>query len=63
MTGEAMSCDDLFTQPLRVVNIGLEGFAEELRGAGIEVVHLDWRPPSGGDPRMAALLASLEDEE
>jgi FdrA protein len=58
-----MSCDDLFTRPLRVINIGLEGFAEDLHTAGAEVVHLDWRPPSGGDPRMAALLASLEDEE
>ena len=52
----------LFDEPLRVINIGLEIFAEELRGAGVEVVQLDWRPPSGGNPHLAALLASLDDD-
>ena len=57
-----MSCETLFNQPLRVINIGLEGFAEDLAAAGIAVLHLDWRPPAGGDPKLAALLASMEDE-
>ena len=42
-----------------VVNIGLEGFAEDLKSAQVAVVHLDWTPPAGGDPEMAALLAKL----
>jgi len=49
--------------PLRVINIGLELFAEDLKAVGVEVVHVDWRPPSGANPRLAALLASLEDDE
>jgi len=49
-------------EPLRVINIGLEIFAEDLKAAGVEVVQLDWRPPSGGNPHLAALLASLDDE-
>lgn len=53
----------IFTQPLKVINLGLEGFAEDLRAAGVEVVQMDWQPPTGGDPRLAALLASLEEEE
>ena len=57
-----MSCDALFSGPIRVVNIGLEGFADDLRAAGVEVVHLDWRPPSGGNAKLAALLASLDDD-
>ncbi len=57
-----MSCDALFTQPIRVINIGLEGFAEDLAAAGVEVVHVDWRPPSGGNPKMTALLAALDDD-
>ena len=57
-----MSCETLFNEPLRVINIGLEGFAEDLVAAGVTVVHLDWRPPAGGDPKMTALLASLEDK-
>lgn len=52
-----------FSEPLRVINIGIEAFAEDLRGSGVDVVHLDWRPPTGGNPRLAGLLASLEDEE
>jgi FdrA protein len=58
-----MSCESLFAGPLHVVNIGLEGFADELHAAGVDVVHVDWRPPSGGNPRMAALLLSLEEDD
>jgi FdrA protein len=53
----------LLAAPPRVINVGLELFARELAAAGVTVVHVDWRPPAGGDPRLAALLASLEDEE
>jgi FdrA protein len=49
-------------EPLRVINIGLEVFAADLAAAGIEVIQLDWRPPSGGNPRLAALLARLDDD-
>lgn len=52
-----------FDEPLRVINVGIEMFAEDLKAEGIEVVHLDWRPPTGGNPRLIALLASLDEEE
>lgn len=48
---------------LQVVIIGLESFAQDLRAQGLQVVHLDWRPPAGGNARLAALLASLDDED
>ncbi len=57
-----MSCEELFRQPIRVINIGLEGFAEDLQAAGVEVVQLDWRPPASGNAKMAALLAGLDDD-
>ena len=57
-----MSAPDLFAGPLRVVNLGLELFAETLEADGVTVVHVDWRPPAGGDLRLAALLAALDDE-
>ena len=47
--------------PLRVVSLGVDAFAAEVAAAGIPVVHLDWRPPAGGDPRVAATLAALDD--
>jgi Protein of unknown function (DUF1116) len=43
-----------------VVNIGLDLFATTLRALDVPAVHVDWRPPAGGDPRLAALLARLE---
>lgn len=58
-----MSGLNVFREPLRVINIGLEGFAEDLQREGVEVLHVDWRPPSGGNPKLAALLAILDDEE
>jgi len=53
----------VFTEPLRVINIGIEMFAEDLKLAGVEVVQLDWRPPTSGNPRLATLLARLEDDD
>jgi hypothetical protein len=44
---------------VEVVNIGLPGFAAELREAGVKVVQLDWAPPAIADPRLRRLLAKL----
>jgi FdrA protein len=49
----------LLDEPLKIVNIGLEGFAEELSHQGIEVIQVDWVPPAGGDPKLADLLSKL----
>jgi FdrA protein len=46
----------------RVINIGLELFADALASLGVPVAHVDWRPPAGGDPRLAMLLAKLGDD-
>ena len=55
--GEAT--DALLAQPPRVVNLGLERFADDLAAQGAAVIHVDWSPPAGGDRRLAALLAKL----
>ena len=49
----------LLDDPLKVVNIGLEGFASELKQQGVEVIQVDWAPPAGGDPKLADLLSKL----
>lgn len=49
----------LLTQTPVIINIGLEGFANELDSQQVSVVHLDWRPPAGGDPELADLLSRL----
>lgn len=49
----------LLAEKVSVVNVGLEGFAADLRASNVQVVHVNWAPPAGGDPKMAALLAKL----
>ena len=51
--------DALFEQELEVLNIGLEGFAEELTDQGVAVTQLNWRPPAGGDAELADILSKL----
>lgn len=43
-----MPIQDLFGQPLKAVNVGLESFAESLEDQGTPVQHVDWRPPLEG---------------
>ena len=49
----------LLTGPLKVVNVGIEDFAQELDSRGVETIHVDWSPPAGGDTKLAAILAKL----
>ena len=57
-----MNQKNILNDPLHVMNIGLEEFARDLRAEGIDVIQLDWRPPVGGNTRLAALLANLDDD-
>jgi FdrA protein len=41
------------------INAGLEAFSESLAGQGAEVVQMDWRPPAGGNEKMAGILERL----
>ena len=50
----------LFSGELSVINLGLEQFARDLNGLGTPAVQVDWRPPAGGDARLAALFDRLE---
>ena len=50
---------DLLATGPRVINLGLELFATQLTACGVPVVHADWRPPAGGDTRLASLLERL----
>ena len=50
---------DLFHDEIKIINIGLRKFADELDQQDIEVVHVDWSPPAGGDQEMIDLLDDL----
>lgn len=51
--------DSLLNSPLRVINIGLAGFAEDLRRCDVPVIEVDWSPPEEVDPRLTSLLSKL----
>lgn len=50
---------NLLTSRLKVINVGLEGFAKELASQDVPVVQVQWSPPAGGDPKLAELLSKL----
>ena len=64
MVGEDKASDEkkaasLLDQPLRVINVGLERFAEDLAQHGTTVQQVQWVPPAGGDARLADMLSKL----
>jgi FdrA protein len=50
-------------QPLAAINVGLESFYDSLISQGAQAVHVEWRPPAGGNEKMAALLAKMKSKQ
>jgi FdrA protein len=46
--------------PFHAINAGLESFAHSLEGQGAGVVHVDWRPPAGGNEKLMGILSRLK---
>ena len=44
--------NDIFGQPLAVINIGLDSLDQSVRDQDVPVVNVDWRPPAEGVPRL-----------
>lgn len=51
---------DQLKQPLAAINVGLESFYESLTSQGAQAVHVEWRPPAGGNEKLAALLQKMK---
>lgn len=47
-------------QPLVAINVGLESFYDSLISQGAQAVQVEWRPPAGGNEKMASLLARMK---
>jgi len=52
--------NDIFGQPLTVINVGLESMADSLRDQAVPVIHLDWRPPAEGVPRLTVTQSGVD---
>ncbi|MBT9167858.1 MAG: hypothetical protein DDT19_01201 [Syntrophomonadaceae bacterium] len=53
---------NLLSAQLSVVNLGLEAFAEPLRRKGVRVVQVDWKPPAGGDQKLAQAVMEMREK-
>jgi len=51
--------DRLLREGPIVINIGLRDFAASLQAQGVQVIHVEWSPPGGGDEEMIDLLDRL----
>ena len=51
---------ELFESELSVINLGLESFCDNLKARDTAAIQVDWRPPAGGDARLASLFDRIE---
>jgi FdrA protein len=47
-------------EPPAAINVGLETFLESLAAQGCPAIQVDWRPPAGGNERLAAILERMK---
>lgn len=59
MDEERKPVRELLECPPVVINLGLRGFAESLLAQDVDVVHVAWAPPTGGDQEVIDLLDRL----
>jgi FdrA protein len=50
----------MLQEPLAALNVGLESFTASLTSQGAAVVQLEWKPPAGGNERLAGILARMK---
>jgi len=61
-------CSDLppvdlaaLTNPLALINAGLESFTASLTAQAVPVTHVDWRPPASGNERLMSILERMKE--
>lgn len=50
-----MTVTEFPKSPLRVINVGLERFAEDLKKHDVSVIQVDWSPPVGGEFQVGGI--------
>jgi len=46
--------------PVAGINVGLESFAENLVAQNVPAIQVNWRPPAGGNEKLAGILARMK---
>lgn len=47
-------------KPVQAINVGLESFQASLSSQGAAVVHVDWRPPAGGNEKLMSIIERMK---
>ena len=47
-------------KPLEAINVGLESFATNLKDQEAPVLHVDWKPPAGGNEKLMNILQKMK---
>lgn len=61
-TGTAVD-SSILRQPLAAINVGLESFTHSLADQNVSVIQVDWRPPAGGNERLAGILERMKSQK
>ena len=51
-----------FGKELAAINVGLESFYDSIKEQGGTAVQVDWRPPAGGNEKLMAILAKMNQQ-
>ena len=51
--------DALFKEALKIINVGLVKFFENIETQSVDIVQVDWEPPAGGDSEIIEILDHL----
>lgn len=49
-----------FSEPLAVINVGVESFYDSLIAQGAQAVQVDWRPPASGNDELMDILEKMK---
>ena len=52
--------NELFEKELRIVSIGVDTFYMDMKGQGVNTIHVDWKPVAGGNEKLAGMLSMLK---
>lgn len=47
-------------KPMQAINVGLESFAENLKAQNAPNIQVDWKPPAGGNEKLAGILERMK---
>lgn len=52
--------NDIFGQPLTVINVGLASLAESVQDQDVDLVNVDWSPPAEGAPQLTKTSTGVD---